>query len=189
MDHCISKIYIYQYMNHINHSLPINNQVLAFLVGKKKRTETRPLSSQVLMAGNFKFFFIVFLLLSPLLFSSSSMARPLNDVAVGNSIAEGIEVFFDGLSLDGIKTSGPSPGGKGHAFTDAVNPNSGPSEGGKGHAFTDAVNPNSGPSEGGKGHAFTDAVNPNSGPSEGGKGHSFSDVVTNSGPSSGGKGH
>ncbi|MBA0575371.1 hypothetical protein Golob_024979, partial [Gossypium lobatum] len=78
------------------------------------------------MAGNFKFFFFVFLLLSPLLFSSSSMARPLNDVAVGNSIAEGIEVFFDGLSLDGIKTSGSSPGGKGHAFSDSVTTNSGP---------------------------------------------------------------
>ncbi|XWS24163.1 hypothetical protein CRYUN_Cryun28dG0077100 [Craigia yunnanensis] len=75
--------------------------------------------------------FVLVLLLTSLLFTSG--ARPLNDAEYsGSSITKGIEVFLDGLSLEGIKTGGPSPGGKGHAFTDAVT-NSGPSSGGDGH--------------------------------------------------------
>ncbi|OMO78842.1 hypothetical protein CCACVL1_14072 [Corchorus capsularis] len=98
------------------------------------------------MAGNFKsFFFVLVLVLASLLFSSG--ARPLNDAG---SITKGIEVLIDVLSLEGIKTGGPSSGGEGHAFTKAVT-NSGPSPGGKGHAFTDAVT-NSGPSSGTDGH-------------------------------------
>ncbi|GMJ15334.1 hypothetical protein HRI_005202600 [Hibiscus trionum] len=101
------------------------------------------------MAGNFKSFFFVLFLLTSLLFSISSAARPLNDIK-GNSETKWMEVFLDGLNLEGIKTGGPSPGGKGHAFTVVVT-NSGPSAGGKGHSFADAVT-NSGPSSGGKGH-------------------------------------
>ncbi|OMP11856.1 hypothetical protein COLO4_03643 [Corchorus olitorius] len=100
------------------------------------------------MAGNFKsFFFILVLVLASLLFSSG--ARPLNDDA-GSNITKGIEVLIDGLSLEGIKTGGPSSGGDGHAFTKAVT-NAGPSPGGRGHAFTDAVT-HSGPSSGTDGH-------------------------------------
>lgn len=95
------------------------------------------------MAGNFKSSCFLLLILTSLLFTSG--ARPLNDAEYS-----GIEVFLDGLSLEGIKTGGPSPGGKGHAFTDVVT-NSGPSPGGEGHAFTDFVT-NSGPSSGGDGH-------------------------------------
>ncbi|XVE70152.1 hypothetical protein DITRI_Ditri10aG0048900 [Diplodiscus trichospermus] len=84
------------------------------------------------MAGNVKsFFFLLVLLLTSLLFTSG--ARPLNGAEYsGSSITKGIEVYFHGLSLEGIKTGGPSPGGKGHAFTAAVT-NSGPSSDGGGH--------------------------------------------------------
>ncbi|EOY15816.1 Uncharacterized protein TCM_034777 [Theobroma cacao] len=85
------------------------------------------------MAGNVKsFFFVLVLLLSSLLFTSE--ARPLNDAepGAGSSITKEIEVFLDGLNLEGIKTGGPSPGGNGHAFTNAFT-YSGPSPGGGGH--------------------------------------------------------
>ncbi|XVE94968.1 hypothetical protein REPUB_Repub02eG0055800 [Reevesia pubescens] len=120
------------------------------------------------MAGNVKsLFFVLVLLLTSSMFTSG--ARPLVDAEFsGSSITKRIEVCLDGLSLEGIKTAGPSQGGKVHAFTNAVT-NSGPSPGGKGHAFTNAVT-NSGSSPGGEGHAFTDAVT-NSGPSSGGEGH------------------
>ncbi|XVF39860.1 hypothetical protein PTKIN_Ptkin01aG0066500 [Pterospermum kingtungense] len=112
--------------------------------------------------------FVLVLLLNSLIFSSG--ARPLNDAAYsGGAITQGIEVFLDVLSLEGIKTGGPSSGGQGHAFTDVVTNSSGPSSGGQGHAFTDAV-ANSGPSSGGQGNAFTDVV-AHSGPSSGGDGH------------------
>ncbi|KAK8683899.1 hypothetical protein V6N13_039944 [Hibiscus sabdariffa] len=98
------------------------------------------------MAGNFKSFFPVLFLVTWLLFSISSAARPLSEIE-GSSKTKWMEVFLDGLNLEGIKTGGPSPGGKGPL---AVT-NSGPSAGGKGHSFADAVT-NSGPSSGGKGH-------------------------------------
>ncbi|KAE8725739.1 hypothetical protein F3Y22_tig00008146pilonHSYRG00099 [Hibiscus syriacus] len=81
---------------------------------------------QILMAGNFKSsFFVLLFLLTWLLFPGSYAARPLNVIG-GNSVTKGVEPFFDWLSLEGIKTGGPSAGGKGHAFTNAVT-NSGPS--------------------------------------------------------------
>ncbi|KAE8674728.1 hypothetical protein F3Y22_tig00111719pilonHSYRG00016 [Hibiscus syriacus] len=118
--------------------------------------------------------FLLVLLLVSFLFTSG--ARPLNGAVPGSrsSITKGMEVLLDDLSLtiEAIKTGGPSSGGKGHAFVDAVTvTNSGPSSGGEGHAFVDAVTvTNSGPSSGGEGHAFVDAVT-NSGPSSGGDGH------------------
>ncbi|KAK8588612.1 hypothetical protein V6N13_087517 [Hibiscus sabdariffa] len=100
------------------------------------------------------FCFLLLLLLLPSIFLFTSVARPLNEAkpASGSSVTKGIEILLDDLSLatasalGGIKTGGPSSGGNGHAFVDAVT-NSGPSSGGDGHAFT-----NSGPSSGGDGH-------------------------------------
>ncbi|ESW27877.1 hypothetical protein PHAVU_003G239800 [Phaseolus vulgaris] len=67
-------------------------------------------------------------------------ARPLSISGTG----EGVEVvdFFDWLSLGAIKESGPSPGGKGHRFTNSNTlggiKDSGPSSGGEGHKFTNS---------------------------------------------------
>ncbi|KAH7523685.1 hypothetical protein FEM48_Zijuj06G0038000 [Ziziphus jujuba var. spinosa] len=75
-------------------------------------------------------FITVLVLLSSLI--SVSEARPLN-------LNGGTDIFFDGLYIEGIKagSSGPSPGGKGHSFTNAQTlggiKNSGPSPGGGGH--------------------------------------------------------
>ncbi|KAL4352834.1 hypothetical protein GQ457_06G026850 [Hibiscus cannabinus] len=72
------------------------------------------------------------------IFLFTSVARPLNEAkpASGSSVTKGIEILLDDLSLasalGGIKTGGPSSGGNGHAFVDAVT-NSGPSSGGGGH--------------------------------------------------------
>ncbi|KAK1300000.1 hypothetical protein QJS10_CPB13g00439 [Acorus calamus] len=63
-------------------------------------------------------------------FSFSAKARPLKSF---NEVKEGLGVFIDGLSVWGIKSAGPNPGGKGHMFTtvDVVGwiKNSGPSPG------------------------------------------------------------
>ncbi|KAK8711884.1 hypothetical protein V6N13_147144 [Hibiscus sabdariffa] len=97
------------------------------------------------MAKSFSF---LLLLLLASIFLFTSVARPLNEAkpASGSSVTKGMEVLLDGLSLasalGGIKTGGPSSGGNGHAFVDAVT-----NSGGDGHAFT-----NSGPSSGGDGH-------------------------------------
>lgn len=136
------------------------------------------------MAKSFKsvcFYFVLLLASSSLVLVSE--ARPLRDVEGrprNSVITKGIEIFFDGLYIEGIKTGGPSPGGGGHAFTNAQTLESkntaGPSAGGKGHAFTDAQTlgaKNSGPSAGGNGHAFTNAQTlkaKDSGPSPG-EGH------------------
>ncbi|GAY39588.1 hypothetical protein WN944_008520 [Citrus x changshan-huyou] len=136
------------------------------------------------MAKSFKsvrFYFVLLLVSSSLVLVSE--ARPLNDVEGrprNPIITKGIEIFFDGLYIEGIKTGGPSGGGAGHAFTNAQTLESkdtaGPSAGGKGHAFTDAPTleaKNSGPSAGGNGHAFTSAQTlkaKDSGPSPG-EGH------------------
>lgn len=73
------------------------------------------------------FFFIVLLFLS-----SISEARPLKP-----ALDRGIEIFFEGLYVEGIKTGGPSSGGGGHSFPNAKTlggiKNSGPSSGGGGH--------------------------------------------------------
>ncbi|XP_031282945.1 homeobox-leucine zipper protein HOX27-like [Pistacia vera] len=64
-----------------------------------------------------------------------TQARPLNDAPSRNPINKGIEILFDGLNIQAIKTGGPSGGGKGHEFTDAQTlgvTKSGPSPG-EGH--------------------------------------------------------
>ena len=108
-----------------------------------------------------------------------SEARPLKP---RNPITKGVEIFFDGLYIEGIKTGGSSPRGEGHSFTntqtlEANDSAGGPSAGGNGHAFTNARTleaKDSGPSDGGEGHAFTNAQTleaKDSGPSSGGEGH------------------
>ncbi|KAJ7966565.1 PAMP-induced secreted peptide 2 [Quillaja saponaria] len=78
------------------------------------------------------FIFFV-LLLSNSLFIVTE-ARPPRSL----TSSKGIGIFFEeGLYLQGIKTGGPTPGGKGHAFTNIVRKlrviiNSGPSPG-EGH--------------------------------------------------------
>ncbi|KAJ0026120.1 hypothetical protein Pint_08706 [Pistacia integerrima] len=77
--------------------------------------------------------FFLLLLVSSSLFISE--ARPLNDAPSRNPINKGIEILFDGLDIQAIKTGGPSAGGKGHEFTDAQTlgvTKSGPSPG-EGH--------------------------------------------------------
>ncbi|EXB89246.1 hypothetical protein L484_006800 [Morus notabilis] len=69
--------------------------------------------------------------------SSLSEARPLT-APPRSSTSEGIEFLFEGLYIEGIKTGGPSSGGGGHNFPNAVQTlggikNSGPSSGGGGH--------------------------------------------------------
>ncbi|GKV04540.1 hypothetical protein SLEP1_g16693 [Rubroshorea leprosula] len=73
------------------------------------------------------------LILVLLVSSSLFEARPLHDA--DQSISKGLDMFFDGLYIEGIKTGGPSNGGKGHAFTntDTLGTNSGPSGPGEGH--------------------------------------------------------
>ncbi|GMN35031.1 hypothetical protein TIFTF001_005051 [Ficus carica] len=64
-------------------------------------------------------------------------ARPL--MPAGRSpVNKGIEILFEGLYVEGIKTGGPSSGGGGHNFPFAQTTlggikNSGPSTGGGGH--------------------------------------------------------
>lgn len=76
------------------------------------------------------FFFIALLFVSSL-----SEARRLR--LEESSIDKGIEIFLEGLYLEGIKTGGPSSGGGGHSFGNAQTlggiKNSGPSTGGGGH--------------------------------------------------------
>ncbi|KAK1275418.1 hypothetical protein QJS04_geneDACA001645 [Acorus gramineus] len=84
-------------------------------------------------------FLMLFLVIS---FSSSSVqARPLR--TFDEEAMEGIKDFIDGLSVWGVKSAGPSPGGKGHASTtiDALGgiKNSGPSPG-QGHAQVISAN-------------------------------------------------
>lgn len=72
-------------------------------------------------------------------------ARPLSIIETGNSASGGaVQVvgFVDWLGLGAIKDSGPSPGGKGHEFTNSNTlggiKDSGPSSGGEGHKFTNS---------------------------------------------------
>ncbi|KAJ6741454.1 hypothetical protein OIU85_015633 [Salix viminalis] len=82
-------------------------------------------------------FFVFLLTVNSLFFIETTEARPFNIMKSGNSAASrGIEIFFDGLSLGGIK-EGPSPGA-GHGFTNGgtlggIKEGSSP---GVGHGFT-----------------------------------------------------
>ncbi|GFZ10208.1 hypothetical protein Acr_21g0008070 [Actinidia rufa] len=142
------------------------------------------------MAPSLKFVtLLVFLLLGSSSFFMIQ-ARPLNVAKPRSSIGEAIENLFEGFYIGTVKTGGPSPGGKGHEFTDTETlagiKNSGRSSGGNGHDFTNALTlggiKNSGPSPGGEGHEFTDAQTlggiKNSGPSSGGNGHDFTNALT-----------
>ncbi|KAJ4841058.1 hypothetical protein Tsubulata_028358 [Turnera subulata] len=81
-------------------------------------------------------FVILLIVISQLLVISES--RPLCISAGsngGSAVYKGIGIFFDGLYIQGIKTGGPSGGGKGHALTDQIRrfeESSGPSPG-EGH--------------------------------------------------------
>lgn len=101
---------------------------------------------------------LLLLLLLPLLMSCflfTVQARPLK-----------VDGFGSGLSLGGIKSSGPAPGGDGHKFTNS-HPlglggikEAGPSQGG-GHKFTDTYSlggiKDAGPAPG-EGHAHVNKV-------------------------------
>ncbi|KAL5707096.1 hypothetical protein ACHQM5_025186 [Ranunculus cassubicifolius] len=154
------------------------------------------------MASNIKFFTTLCILSSIFL---ASEARPFNVLST-TDCSKGIDSFFgvfNGLSIMGIKNSGPSPGGEGHNNVEAQTlggiKNSGPSPGG-GHKFVNGQTLGgikvSGPSPGGKGHSFTlGGIKQSSGaritsidiqmiggikegPSPGGKGHSFTNAGT-----------
>lgn len=81
------------------------------------------------------FSFIVLIVVSSFFISE---ARPLNVAKSYNSANKGIEIFFDGLDIEGIK-SGPSSGGRGHKYTSSQTLGgikySGPSPG-KGNHYT-----------------------------------------------------
>ncbi|GMN34505.1 hypothetical protein TIFTF001_004729, partial [Ficus carica] len=102
-------------------------------------------------------FFFSLLLLSNFI---TTEARPFNakkwEIDARRGILAG---FFDGLSLESIKQSGPSPSGEGHRFADGQTlvgiKNSGPSPG-QGSKFTNSQTLGGikdGPSPGG-GHKF-----------------------------------
>lgn len=124
-------------------------------------------------------------------------ARPFN-VLGSPDCFKGLDGFFNGLSIMGIKNSGPSPGGEGHNYVNAQTlggiKNSVPSPG-AGHAYKNAQTlagiKVSGPSPGGKGHSFTNAQT--LGGIKGHDGHKVFDIrifggMKDSGPSPG-QGH
>ncbi|GAY50256.1 hypothetical protein CUMW_125230 [Citrus unshiu] len=85
--------------------------------------------------------FLVLLLLLPMSFSffGTEAARPINISMSKNYMSDGLEGLFDGLYLEAIKRSGPSPG-VGHKYNDRNTygdmKQSGPSPG-EGHKLTD----------------------------------------------------
>ncbi|KAK9228355.1 hypothetical protein WN944_021305 [Citrus x changshan-huyou] len=85
--------------------------------------------------------FLVLLLLLPMSFSffGTEAGRPINISMSKNCMSDGLEGLFDGLYLEAIKRSGPSPG-VGHKYNDGNTygdmKQSGPSPG-EGHKYTD----------------------------------------------------